>query len=125
MPIRRTGPGDQFTLPRPALNRLRGAVRYEHEAAGDLIHVDIKKLGRIPWRRLADARPRQRRRPRISMRTGPARQLRKRHWAGSAYVSRSGARALVLKTRRPGASSRHQPRCGPSANRIARQLCLR
>jgi transposase len=24
------------------------AVRYEHQAAGDLVHVDVKKLGRIP-----------------------------------------------------------------------------
>ena len=26
----------------------RAVVRYEHEAAGDLVHVDVKKLGRIP-----------------------------------------------------------------------------
>jgi len=27
---------------------LRSSVRYEHPAPGDLVHVDIKKLGRIP-----------------------------------------------------------------------------
>ena len=32
--------------------------RYEHEAPGDLIHVDVKKLGKIRrWRRLALRRP--------------------------------------------------------------------
>ena len=28
--------------------RVRGVRRYEHPAPGDLIHVDVKKLGRIP-----------------------------------------------------------------------------
>jgi len=43
--------------------RLRRAVhRYEHAAAGDLVHIDVKKLGRIPdgggWRvHGRDARP--------------------------------------------------------------------
>lgn len=52
-------------LVREGLNRLkdldpptgevaRAVVRYEHEAAGDLVHVDVKKIGKIPtgggWR---------------------------------------------------------------------------
>ena len=32
--------------------------RYEHQAPGDLVHVDIKKLGRIP-QRAQGPRPRQ------------------------------------------------------------------
>lgn len=38
----------------PTGESLRAVVRYEHERAGDLVHVDVKKLGRIPdgggWR---------------------------------------------------------------------------
>lgn len=38
----------------PTGDPLRAVVRYEHERAGDLVHVDVKKLGRIPagggWR---------------------------------------------------------------------------
>ncbi|MFD5079594.1 hypothetical protein [Streptomyces sp. NPDC058371] len=41
-------------LVRRVLNRERDVVRYEHERPGDLVHLDIKKLGRIPagggWR---------------------------------------------------------------------------
>ncbi|GGX37022.1 hypothetical protein GCM10010383_78730 [Streptomyces lomondensis] len=33
---------------------LREVIRYEHERVGDLVHVDVKRLGRIPtgggWR---------------------------------------------------------------------------
>jgi transposase InsO family protein len=32
----------------PLRKQPRQVVRYEHEAPGDLVHVDIKKLGRIP-----------------------------------------------------------------------------
>ncbi|WP_341360718.1 IS481 family transposase [Georgenia sp. M64] len=32
----------------PVRAQRRKVVRYEHEAPGDLVHVDIKKLGRIP-----------------------------------------------------------------------------
>lgn len=32
----------------PTGERLREVIRYEHEHPGDLIHLDIKKLGRIP-----------------------------------------------------------------------------
>ena len=42
-------------LRRAGLNRLdrlhrvtRRVVRYEHDASGDLLHIDVKKLGRIP-----------------------------------------------------------------------------
>lgn len=38
----------------PTGETLRQVIRYEHEKPGDLVHVDIKKLGRIPdgggWR---------------------------------------------------------------------------
>ncbi|MER7475295.1 IS481 family transposase [Micromonospora sp. NPDC000018] len=38
----------------PTGEQLREVIRYEHERAGDLVHVDVKKLGRIPegggWR---------------------------------------------------------------------------
>lgn len=38
----------------PTGEQLRVAQRYEHEAPGDMVHVDIKKMGRIPvgggWR---------------------------------------------------------------------------
>lgn len=38
----------------PTGEQLREVIRYEHDRAGDMIHVDIKKLGRIPigggWR---------------------------------------------------------------------------
>lgn len=38
----------------PTGENLRQVIRYEHEKPGDLVHVDIKKLGRIPdgggWR---------------------------------------------------------------------------
>ncbi|MFK0026216.1 IS481 family transposase [Streptomyces sp. NPDC090798] len=41
-------------LDAPTGEQLREIIRYEHEHPGDLIHVDIKKLGRIPvgggWR---------------------------------------------------------------------------
>ena len=32
----------------PTGDALRKVIRYEHERPGDLVHVDIKKLGRIP-----------------------------------------------------------------------------
>ncbi|MCX5103435.1 helix-turn-helix domain-containing protein [Streptomyces sp. NBC_00439] len=32
----------------PTGEQLREVIRYEHERVGDLVHVDIKKLGRIP-----------------------------------------------------------------------------
>ncbi|MGJ7417035.1 leucine zipper domain-containing protein [Streptomyces cinereoruber] len=37
----------------PTGEQLREVIRYEHERVGDLAHVDVKKLGRIPtggWR---------------------------------------------------------------------------
>ncbi|AOR29830.1 hypothetical protein BFF78_00885 [Streptomyces fodineus] len=38
----------------PTGEQLREVIRYEHDTPGDMIHVDIKKLGRIPagggWR---------------------------------------------------------------------------
>lgn len=55
----------------PTGDQLREVIRYEHERVGDLVHVDVKKLGRIPigggWRmhdRGTDA-------ARASKRTGP------------------------------------------------------
>ncbi|MGV9779238.1 helix-turn-helix domain-containing protein [Streptosporangium sp. NPDC003464] len=32
----------------PTGEQLREVVRYEHDRVGDLVHVDVKKLGRIP-----------------------------------------------------------------------------
>ncbi|SDZ53036.1 leucine-zipper of insertion element IS481 [Saccharopolyspora shandongensis] len=38
----------------PTGEKMRAVVRYEHDRAGDMVHVDVKKLGRIPtgggWR---------------------------------------------------------------------------
>ncbi|GAA1042177.1 hypothetical protein GCM10009566_42550 [Streptomyces murinus] len=38
----------------PSGEQLREVIRYEHERVGELVHVDVKKLGRIPtgggWR---------------------------------------------------------------------------
>ncbi|QLH26506.1 helix-turn-helix domain-containing protein [Streptomyces sp. Rer75] len=38
----------------PTGERLREVIRYEHDQPGDMVHVDIKKLGRTPagggWR---------------------------------------------------------------------------
>lgn len=38
----------------PTGEQLREVIRYEHDRVGDLVHVDVKKLGRIPtgggWR---------------------------------------------------------------------------
>jgi hypothetical protein len=55
----------------PTGEQLRKVIRYQHDRVGDLIHVDIKKLGRIPagggWRMHGigtDAAP-------ASKRTGP------------------------------------------------------
>ncbi|GAA1293997.1 hypothetical protein GCM10009579_70140 [Streptomyces javensis] len=55
----------------PTGEQLREAIRYEYERVGDLVHVDVKKLGRIPtgggWRmhgQGSDA-------ARASKRTGP------------------------------------------------------
>lgn len=55
----------------PTGEQLRAVVRYEHEAAGDMVHVDVKKLGRIPdgggWR----MHGRDTEAARASKRTGP------------------------------------------------------
>jgi hypothetical protein len=42
------------------MDRPTGRVirRYERDKPGELVHVDIKKLGRARWRRLAHPRPR-------------------------------------------------------------------
>lgn len=41
-------------MDRPSGELMRGIERYEHERAGDMVHVDVKKVGRIPqgggWR---------------------------------------------------------------------------
>lgn len=51
--------------------QLREVIRYEHEHPGDLVHVDVKKLGRIPdgggWR----MHGRDSEQARASKRTGP------------------------------------------------------
>jgi transposase InsO family protein len=56
----------------PTGEQLREVVRYEHDRVGGLIHVDIKKLGRIPqgggWR----MHGRDSEAARASKRTGPA-----------------------------------------------------
>ena len=35
-------------MDRPTGENIREVIRYEHEQAGDMVHVDIKKVGRIP-----------------------------------------------------------------------------
>ena len=44
LPLRWTDPATGV----PVRARRRQVVRYEHQAPGDLVHVDVKKLGRIP-----------------------------------------------------------------------------
>ncbi len=55
----------------PTGGQLREVVRYEHDHVGDLVHVDVKKLGRIPagggWR----MHDRGTEAARASKRTGP------------------------------------------------------
>ena len=47
--LRREGEPRLFELDLATRRQIRGQVqRYEHEQPGDLVHVDIKKLGRIP-----------------------------------------------------------------------------
>ena len=50
----RRGPNRLRDLDPPTGEQLREVIRYEHDRVGDLVHVDIKKLGRIPtgggWR---------------------------------------------------------------------------
>ena len=47
--LRREGEPRLFELDLATRRQIRGQVqRYEHERPGDLVHVDIKKLGRIP-----------------------------------------------------------------------------
>lgn len=52
--LRREGLSRLRDIDPPTGEQLRATNRYEHEAPGDLVHVDIKKLGRIPdgggWR---------------------------------------------------------------------------
>lgn len=43
----RRGLGRLRDLDPPTGEQLRGVIRYEHDRVGDLVHVDIKKLGRI------------------------------------------------------------------------------
>jgi hypothetical protein len=46
--------------------------RYERDTAGELLHIDVKKLGKIPGRRLARPRPqRGRERPWSRLRLRP------------------------------------------------------
>ncbi|MFJ5780352.1 IS481 family transposase [Streptomyces sp. NPDC093094] len=49
----RRGLNRRRDLDPPTGEQLREVIRYEHDRVGDLVHVDIKKLGRIPtggWR---------------------------------------------------------------------------
>ncbi|WP_405828418.1 helix-turn-helix domain-containing protein [Streptomyces sp. NBC_00105] len=46
IPVRR-GLGRLRDLDPPTGEQLRGVIRYEHDRVGDLVHVDIKKHGRI------------------------------------------------------------------------------
>ncbi|RSO45489.1 hypothetical protein DMH15_08490 [Streptomyces sp. WAC 06725] len=50
----RRGPNRLRDLDPPTGEHLREVIRYEHDRVGDLVHVDLKKLGRIPqgggWR---------------------------------------------------------------------------
>lgn len=52
--LQRRGLNRLRDLDPPTGAQLRGVVRYEHQEAGDMIHVDVKKIGRIPagggWR---------------------------------------------------------------------------
>ncbi|MFI6732158.1 helix-turn-helix domain-containing protein [Nonomuraea sp. NPDC050451] len=47
IPVRR-GLNRLRDLDPPTGEQLRQVIRYEHDRVGDLIHVDVKKLGRIP-----------------------------------------------------------------------------
>lgn len=52
--LRRHGLSRRRDMDPPTGEQLRAVVRYEHERAGDMVHVDVKKVGRIPagggWR---------------------------------------------------------------------------
>ena len=116
-------------LRRRGLNRLdrlhrvtREPVRYEHDAPGDLLHLDVKKLGRVPrgrrqangaWLRRdalraafaafagAGVPTRRRRRPQpLRLRLRPAR----RAWRELRRLPRAGARGLppAWRARAPG-----------------------
>lgn len=67
----RRGLGRLRDLDPPTGEQLREVIRYEHDRVGDLVHVDIKKLGRIPtgggWRMHGVATESAR----ASKRTGP------------------------------------------------------
>ena len=123
-------------LRRRGLNRLdrlhrvtREPVRYEHDAPGDLLHLDVKKLGRVPEgggkrmapgfaetrsgphsRAFAGARvpTRRRRRPQpLRLRLRPAR----RAWRELRRLPRAGARGLP-PARRARAPGPDRPRAG-------------
>lgn len=52
--LERNGMGRLRDMDPPTGEQMRGVVRYEHERAGDMVHVDVKKIGKIPkgggWR---------------------------------------------------------------------------
>lgn len=52
--LKRHGLNRVRDMDRPTGEVMRAVVRYEHERAGDMIHVDVKKVGKIPqgggWR---------------------------------------------------------------------------
>jgi len=76
------------------------AGRYERARAGELLHLDVKKLGRIPpGGRLAAARPRRRRSgpgPRDRLRLRPRRR-RRPHPAGLRRGPRRRARRYLCR----------------------------
>ena len=74
----------------------RQAVRYEHPAPGDLLHLDVKKLGRIPeGRRTPRPRPLRRDAPD----TGPRLPARRRRRPQPLRL-RGGALRRASRTRR-------------------------
>ena len=102
-------------LKRHGLHRLdrlhrvtREPVRYEHAVAGDLLHLDVKKLGRIPRAAASASRPASPRRAR-----GRARGAR---WAWSTYTSPSTTTAAT-PTSRPCPTSAPRPAPPSSSGR--------
>jgi transposase InsO family protein len=96
-PIRRRGPGRDDRSVRCRLNRLthidratgEPIRRYEHQHPGDLIHVDVKKLGNVPdgggWRYIGRQQG-DRNRSATVARTGAPRSKWRGPLVGTAFV---------------------------------------
>ena len=100
--------------------------RYEHEHVGDLIHVDVKKLGQVPdgggWRYVGREQG-QRNRAATAARTGaPRSKYRCSHWSGRASCTPSiddhSPRGLRRGPRRR--DQRRPPRCAARRGGLVR-----